>query len=172
LLALLSGGCANMAARRQFEALSLLPPAAFGAEAERMQRLTVTRDSGGPQLILDAAVEIDATELRVAGFLLGQRVLLLAWNGARLVESRESMVPSTVKGRAILRDLQLAYWPAPAVRSILPRGCVLNEQSRHRQIECGGAAVLNVEREDDLPLGSARLNNLARHYRITIEAAQ
>lgn len=172
LLTSLLGGCADLVARRRFEVLPLLPAAALGAEAERTQRLTVTRDDGGPQLILDAVVEVDAKEVRVAGFLLGQRVLLLSWDGERLMEVREPMIPSAVKGRAILRDLQLAYWPAMAVRSILPRGCLLKEQLRHRQIDCGGAAILSVEREDDQSLGSARLHNLVRHYRIAIEAAQ
>jgi hypothetical protein len=161
-----------LAARRQLEALTLLSPAGFGAEAARMQRLTVAADRGGTELTLDAAVEIDAGEVRVAGFLLGQRVLLLSWDGVRLLESRDPMVPAAVKGRAILRDLQLVYWPAAAVVAALPSGCSLEDSGSHRKITCGGAVVLEVQREDALPLGAARIHDHAGRYRITIEAAQ
>jgi len=167
---LLLEGCAA-AAVRQFEGMPLLPAATFGAGAERTQRLTVMRDPGGEPLTLDAAVEIDATEVRMAGFLLGQRVILLSWDGNRLAESREPAVPAAVQGRSIMRDLQLVYWPATAVRSVLPRGCRLSEESRHRQVVCGDAVMVDIERRDDQPLGAATLHNRSRHYRIAIEAA-
>ncbi len=112
--------CATTGARRGFEALPLLPPAAFGSEAIGVQRLTLSREAGGAKLMLDAVVEVDAMELRVAGMLLGQRILLLGWDGKALQEQREPVVPQALDGRAILRDLQLVYWPAAAIRAALP----------------------------------------------------
>src|SRR5690606_7947565 len=104
-------GCASMVARRQFESFPLLAPAAFGAEAIQMQRLTTGRIGGGDTITMDAAVEVDAAEVRIAGLLLGQRVLLLVWDGEHLAESRDPVVPASLDGRSIVRDLQLVYWP-------------------------------------------------------------
>jgi hypothetical protein len=174
LLALLStafSGCAMNAAAGRFETLPLLSPAAFGAEASGLQRLTLARESGDATLILDSALEIDAQELRVAGFLLGQRILLLAWDGRQLQESREPIVPESLSGRAILRDLQLVYWPTEAIRAALPRGWRMEEEAGRRRLYYGAKVVLESERGDAVPLGDAKLWNHVGHYRMDIEAA-
>jgi len=171
LLLLLLAGCATSGARRDFEAMPLLPPAAFGAEAQGQQRLTLSRDSGAAQLALDAAVEIDAGELRVAGVLLGQRILLLVWDGKRLQETREAVVPEALNGRAILRDLQLVYWPAEAIRAALPRGWRLEEEAARRRLYRGATVVFESARSDAAPLGNASLWNRLGHYRIGIESS-
>lgn len=196
LLLPLLGACATTGARGGFEALPLLPPAAFGAEAAGVQRLTVSRlpaqgrsgaaksgdgqpghgsaaggEAAGDKLVLDAAVEVDATALRVAGVLLGQRILLLSWDGSQLVEQREPVVPRALDGRAILRDLQLVYWPAAAVRAALPRGWQLQEQAARRRLLRGATVVFESERGDADPLGNASLWNHVGQYRIDIESS-
>lgn len=163
-------GCATTA-HRGFEQLPLLPPAAFGAAATGQQRLTLSRESGGAALVLDAAVEVDAMELRVAGMLLGQRILLLVWDGRRLQESREPVVPAALSGRAILRDLQLVYWPAQAIRAVLPQGWRLEEQAARRRLLHGATVVFEAERGDAVPLGNASLWNHPGQYRIDIESS-
>jgi hypothetical protein len=170
LLAALAG-CAMTAARRDLAAMPLLPPAAFGMEAQGQQRLTLSRDSGGARLVLDAAVEVDARELRVAGVLLGQRILLLAWDGKRLQETREPVVPESLDGRAILRDLQLVYWPAEAIRAALPRGWRLEEEAARRRLYRGARVVFESTRADAVPLGNASLWNRLGQYRIDIESS-
>jgi hypothetical protein len=165
------GGCAATGARRDFEQMPLLPPAAFGMEAQGQQRLTLSREAGGATLTLDAAVEVDAGELRVAGVLLGQRILLLVWDGARLRETREPVVPEALRGRAILRDLQLVYWPAEAIRAALPRGWRLQEEAARRQLYRGATVVFESRRGDAVPLGSASLWNHLGQYRIDIESS-
>jgi hypothetical protein len=170
-LLLMLAGCATSGARRAFEQLPLLAPAAYGAEAQGQQRLTLSRESGGPQLVLDAAVEVDAGELRVAGVLLGQRILLLTWDGRQLQEQREPVVPEALTGRAILRDLQLVYWPAEAIRAALPRGWRLEEQAARRRLYRGATVVFESERGDAIPLGKASLWNRSAQYRIDIEAS-
>ncbi len=163
--------CATRGAPRGFEALPLLSPASFGASADASQRLTLTRDAGGSALTLDAALEVDATELRVAGFLLGQRMLLLAWDGTRLHEQREPAVPASLQGRAILQDLQLVYWPAETIRAVLPQGWRLEEESARRRLYRGATLVFESERRDAVPLGAASLRNHLGHYRIDIEVS-
>lgn len=169
LLAL--AGCATLDARRGFEELPLLPPAAFGAEAQGQQRLTLSRESGAEALTLDAVVEVDAGELRVAGMLLGQRILLLVWDGRALREAREPVVPEALSGRAILRDLQLVYWPAEAIRAALPRGWRLEEEAARRRLYRGATVVFESERGDAIPLGRASLWNHVGQYRIGIESS-
>jgi hypothetical protein len=168
--------CATTGARRGFEALPLLSPAAFGAEATGVQRLTLSRlaaggESHGDKLALDAAIEVDAAQLRVAGVLLGQRILLLTWDGRQLAEQREAVVPQALSGRAILRDLQLVYWPADAIRAVLPRGWQLQEQAARRRLLRGTTVVFESERGDAAPLGNASLWNHAGAYRIDIESS-
>ena len=140
-------------------------------EAQGQQRLTLSREAGGAQLVLDAAVEVDASQLRVAGVLLGQRILLLVWDGARLQETREPVVPETLDGRAILRDLQLVYWPAEAIRAALPQGWRLEEQAARRRVYRGARVVFESARGDAAPLGNASLWNRLGQYRIDIESS-
>lgn len=168
--------CATSNARRGFEALPLLSPSALGAEATGVQRLTLSRLSAGghatgEQLALDAAVEVDAKELRVAGMLLGQRILLLSWDGRQLAEQREAVVPQALSGRAILRDLQLVYWPADAIRAALPRGWQLQQQAARRRLLRGATVVFESERGDAALLGNASLWNHVGRYRIDIESS-
>jgi hypothetical protein len=172
LLLPLLAACATTSARRGFEALPLLPPAAFGAEAAGVQRLTLSRQPDGEKLVLYAAVEVDVTALRVAGVLLGQRILLLTWDGSRLVEQREPVVPQALSGRAILRDLQLVYWPAAAISAALPRGWQLQEQASRRRLLHGATVVFESERGDAAPLGKATLWNHVGQYRIDIESSE
>jgi hypothetical protein len=164
---LLAAGCASLAAR-DVSALPLLPPAGFGVEASRSQRLAISRlDEAKAQapergsLTLDAVVEVDAEALRVAGFLLGQRVLLLVWDGRHLEEAREPVVPAALRGDAVLRDLQLVYWPAAEIRARLPAGWRLEEDAGRRWLLRDGRVRFESERRDAEPLGAASLVNHA-----------
>jgi hypothetical protein len=155
----------------------LLAPATLGVEASRSQRLSISRTGGEPgdakALTLDAVIEVDADALRVAAFLLGQRVLLLAWDGRQLQESREPVVPAALRGAEVLRDLQLVYWPEDAIRERLPPGWRLTSDASGRRLYRGAQLRFESERDDAAdPLGSARLVNHAARYRIVIESAR
>lgn len=166
-----AGGCASL---RATGGPPLLAPASLGEAASASQRLSISRLSGGDAraLTLDAVVEVDAEALRLAGFLLGQRVLLLAWDGRQLEEVREPVVPAALRGEAVLRDLQLVYWPAAAIRDALPAGWRLEGDERHRRLLRGGRVTFESERADAWPLGGATLVNHAAGYRIVIESAR
>ncbi len=175
LLLTLLTACATSSARRGFEALPLLSPASFGAEATGVQRLTLSRLAGGQPagdpLVLDAAVEVDAAALRVAGVLLGQRILLLGWDGKVLEEQREPVVPQALEGRAILRDLQLVYCqPAPYAPCCHGDG---NCRNKRRGAGCCVARrwCSNPSGGDAAPLGNASLWNHVGQYRIDIESS-
>lgn len=169
----LLAGCATLRQRGAGD-WPLLSPASLRQEASRPQRLSIARlaPAGDDHVLtLDAVVEVDASALRVAAFLLGQRVLLLAWDGRRLQEVREPVIPATLRGVAVLRDLQLVYWPESSLRERLPRGWRLEGDARHRRLFDGDRLVFESERNDDTALGSGSLVNHAAGYRLRIEAA-
>lgn len=163
-------GCSALALQRQFEAFPLLPPAAFGTDAARSQRLTIKGADGTSGITLDAAVEVEADEVRMAGLLLGQRVFLLSWDGNRLEEARAPMVPDMLRAHAVLRDLQLVYWPADDIRQVLPRGWHLEEGPEGRQLLRGARVLFESQRSDNTPLGGASIRNHIGRYAITIES--
>ena len=164
-------GCAQFTAHRDYKSLPLLSPTTFGVEASALQRLTVTSEISKVTLEIDAALEVDSQAVRVAGFLLGQRVLLLTWDGNDLQEVRATIVPRSLSGRSILRDLQLVYWPTAAVRAALLPGWRLEEAANQRRLYFGANLMLESKRHDAEPLGNAELWNHLEHYRIDIKAS-
>ncbi|NTX35599.1 DUF3261 domain-containing protein [Myxococcus sp. CA033] len=149
-----------------------LAPATFGGSVSLSQRLSFAHDAdpGGPRS-LEALVEIDVSSLQLAGFALGQRVFTLQWDGAKLDEQRDARVPEQLQSRTVLRDLQLVYWPAPAVRAALPPDWTLEDSPGMRVLRHADKDWLTV-RYDGEPrwVGRAELVNLAEHYRLTIES--
>lgn len=149
-----------------------LAPATFGPPVSLTQRLSFAHDAdpGGPRSI-EALLEVDAAELRLAGFALGQRVFTLQWDGVTLEEQRDVRLPEQLQSRQVLRDVQLVYWPAEAVRSVLPPGWTLEEAPGRRALREEGREWVTV-RYDGEPrwAGRTELINRAEHYRLTIES--
>jgi hypothetical protein len=149
-----------------------LSPAAFGDAVSLSQRLSFAHDldPGGPRT-LEALLEIDVAALRLAGFALGQRVFTLRWDGAALDEERDPHLPAQIQSRQVLRDVQLVYWPAEAVRAALPPGWTLEDAHGHRALLHDGTPWVTVRYEGEPRwVGSTELVNLAEHYRLTIES--
>jgi hypothetical protein len=98
----------------------LIPPRAAGRELSITQTVRLER-AGAPAFEVLAAVELDAQWLRVAALgPLGNRLLLLEWDGSAYHEERDPQMPADFPLELILRDLQLASFPADAVRQALP----------------------------------------------------
>nr|WP_225937007.1 DUF3261 domain-containing protein [Myxococcus sp. RHSTA-1-4] len=149
-----------------------LPPAALGASVGLSQRLSFAHeaDPGGPRS-LEALLEVDASALRLAGFALGQRVFTMQWDGTTLDEQRDARLPAQFQSRQVLRDIQLVYWPAGAVRAALPPGWTLEEEPGRRALLQAGREWLSVRYGGEPRwVGRAELVNLAEHYRLTIES--
>ncbi|MCP3140993.1 DUF3261 domain-containing protein [Pyxidicoccus xibeiensis] len=150
-----------------------LSPASFGTSVDLTQRLSFAHDADpdGPRS-LEALVEIDPAALRLAGFALGQRVFTLRWDGTALDEERDPRLPAQFQSRQVLRDVQLVYWPAEAVRAALPPGWTLEEGPGRRVLLQGGREWLTVRYGGEPRwVGRAELVNLAEHYRLTIESS-
>lgn len=168
--------CVTPAPRRGAPEVALpalaLKPASLGASVSLTQRLAFAHelDPGGPRS-LEALLEVDPAALRLAGFALGQRVFTLAWDGERLEEQRDARVPEQFQSRTVLRDIQLVYWPAPAVRDALPQGWTLEDAPGQRVLRYGDKEWLSVRYGGEPRWkGRAELVNVAEHYRLTIDS--
>ena len=119
-----------------------LPPAGLGRELALQQQLTFV--FGKEQRSLDALLEADPAEVRLAVQATGQSALRLRWDGLKLEQQRASWLPPALRGERVLSDLQLAYWPVEAIRAALPVGWRLDVEGGARQLREGGQDVTTV----------------------------
>jgi Protein of unknown function (DUF3261) len=162
--------------RLQLPALQLTP-ASFGGSLALAQRLTVRQlpDTARRQLpaeqSLEAQVEIEPAELRLAAFALNQRVLMLSWDGRELQVQRHLMLPAEVDAARVLRDLQFVYWPLAAVVAALPAGWSVADLGPRRTLSFDGQVRMQVDYAG-LPRwqGRAELDNRLEGYRLAIES--
>jgi hypothetical protein len=138
--------CAGLANKPADPGMFLIPPRAAGRELSVAQTVRVERP-GAPAFEVLAAVELDAHWLRVAALgPLGNRILLLEWDGSAYHEERDPQVPADFPLELILRDLQLASFPADAVRQALPgREWSLTETPYRRVILLDGDPVVVID---------------------------
>lgn len=166
--ALLLAACAGPRVRAPAIALPplQLSPASLGQPLALQQRLVFSY--GSHRSTLDALLEADASEVRLAVQALGQTGVTLRWDGHTLQQQRAPWLPPQVRGERVLDDLQFALWPADAVRAALPAGWALVEQGATRQLEHDGTPWLVLERHD---ASHQTLRNLAEGYALDIESA-
>lgn len=149
-----------------------LAPATLGATVSLSQRLVFSHeaDPGGPRS-LEALLEVDSAQVRLAGFALGQRILTLRWDGATLDEERGQGLPAQFQSAPVLRDVQLVYWPASAVRAALPPGWTLEDGPGQRTLSKNGREWVTVHYDGEPRWeGRTQLTNLSEHYQLTIES--
>jgi hypothetical protein len=141
-----------------------LTPASFGKTVSLTQHLSI--EAGNKREQLEAYLEIDATSVKLAALALGQTAARLLWDGKSMETSRAAWLPSEVQPELVLNDLQLALWPAEAIRAALPSGWMLDVTPTSRQLKRGEAVVVDITFA-----GSARLE-LVHHrfgYRLRVE---
>lgn len=157
-----------------------LAPATLGASVSLIQRLTVLKvprrgeaaASAGQGI--DVLLELDPGRIRLAGFVMNQRVLTIEDDGQTLRSQRHPLLPKEVDAAHVLRDVQLVYWPAVAVRAALPPGWTLEDSARLRMLrDAAGAPVIRIRYAAPPPHwdGRTELDNAAEHYRLLIESA-
>lgn len=165
---LLLAACAG--ARVRTPAIALPPlqlaPASLGKTLALQQRLVFSY--GTHRSTMDALLEADAHEVRLAVQALGQTGVTLRWDGHRLEQQRAPWLPAQVRGERVLDDLQFALWPTDAVRAALPADWTVVEQGDERRLEHQGRAWLVLQRRDDT---HQNLRNLAEGYALDIESA-
>ena len=119
-----------------------LAPATLGRVLAVQQQLRFTRKDGRDTV--DALLEVDAHEVRLALLKAGQLALRLRWDGQRLDQWRAPWFPATMDGERILSDLQMALWPTPAINSALPSGWRLLDAAGGRQLLDGDEIVTDI----------------------------
>lgn len=151
------------------ELLLKLSPGSLGRELQLAQRITVLR--GGERKTFDAQLEVDATEVRIAAVALGQTVASLKWNGARFEQQVSTHVPEAITAERILSDVQLAWWPAAAIRAALPAGYALEEQGTRRTLTRDGAGLARIDYVGAAPAWAhVKLAHLRFGYELDIES--
>jgi uncharacterized protein DUF3261 len=138
--------CAAFASRPADPGMFLIPPRAAGRAISVTQTVRVER-AGAPTFEVLAVVELDAHWLRVAALgPLGNRILLLEWDGSAYHEERDPQVPADFPLELVLRDLELALFPASAVREALPsRGWALEETPQRRVLFLDKKPVIAID---------------------------
>ena len=179
LAALALAACAHApeAPRLHLPALKLAP-SSLGLSLSLAQRLTVRQlpaaaDSPMPpqEHSLEVQLEIDASELRLAAFAMGQRVLLLRWDGRELQSQRHPMLPGEVDEAGVLRDIELSYWPVEAIRAALPPGWLLDDAAQRRTLSFDGDPQVVIDYAGSPRWqGRAELDNRLEGYRLSIES--
>lgn len=142
-----------------------LAPAALGHEMAAQQRLVFR--FGTQERELDALLEVDASEVRLAVQAMGRTGVRLQWDGKKLVEQRAAWLPTAVRSERVLDDVQFSLWPADAVRAVLPAGWELVESGDTRELRRVGEAWLVRERTSATTL---QVRNRADGYDLTIES--
>lgn len=160
--------CASPALKTERLALRL-SPAALGAAISVQQRLSF--EGGGHSGVLDAALEVDAEQLRFVGITLGQRVLALQFDGKTLQSWRHPALAEQLRDEDVLDDLQLTLWPAQAIRQALPAGWRIEDSGLRRAVSAAGVPVALIEYSGEPRwLGKIELSNLRYGYRLTIQS--
>lgn len=148
-----------------------LLPSALGAQIAVQQRLTVSHQGRRQQA--DALLEIDERALRLVLLAGPKRLLTLAWDGHELKMQREPALPESLQGERFVDDIQLAYWPAEALRAALPQGWTLHDGDRHRSLRYAGASVIEIRYDTATRwLGHIVIDRPGAGYRLSIDSVQ
>jgi uncharacterized protein YbdZ (MbtH family) len=167
LLCVLLAACASTRMPAPLVQLPVLQlaPSALPQPLQLQQRLQFR--FGSHERDLDALLEADGEQVRLAVQAMGQTGVRMVWDGSTLTQTRAPWLPPQVRGERVLDDLQFALWPADAIRAALPAGWTLVEADGGRRLAQDGQVWLVLE---PLGPGRQRLRNLAEGYELVIES--
>jgi len=137
-------GCATLRPKPADPGLFLLSPASALADLSVTQALVFSK--GASRFESLAALEVNAESVSLAGLgPLGNRMLALRWDGKKLEKESDPGLPPGLPLELILRDVQLAFWPAAAVRAaIAAKGWTLEDEGMQRTLRQGGVEVVRI----------------------------
>ena len=168
-LLLLTLACGGRRANQADQIHLALSPSAFPERVSLQQHVDV--DYAGRQTDFDAVLDIAPEAMTLVGLKFGQRIFTIKYDGSKLEESRSMFLPRDVRARDVLSDLQLALWPADAVRDALPAGWTLRDSDNTRVLAKGAEDVTTIT-YDGSPrwIGTILLDNRALGYRLKIRS--
>lgn len=128
---------------------------------------------GTTRFDVTAIVQISSTSITVAGLgPLGNRLLLLRWDGSKLLREIDPSIPKGFPAEVVLRDIQLVYWPAEAVRQALPQSWDLRLSQGSRTFLNHGEESIAVRYLDESPKGVIEFENKAAGYKLIIHTLE
>lgn len=146
-------------------------PASFGGSVSLSQQITV--EAPGTTRSLEAVLAVTQERVDLVGLSMGMRIIEVHLDGQGLTEKRNPLLPETVTGVRILRDVMLAYWPQAAIAAALPEGWRVEEAGSMRRVLQGDELVLEVEYPGEPRWkGHTRLTNHRLHYTLQIESEE
>ena len=147
-----------------------LSPASFGQSLSLQQEVKV--NAAGHTAALDAVLEISPERMTLVGMELGQRVLTLTYAEGELCEQRHPKLPAEIHGADVLSDLQLALWPAAAIRAALPAGWTMTETGGQRSLWHDGKQVeLVIYHGTERWIGRIEMTSFTGDYSLEIQSA-
>lgn len=179
LLALILTACLTLGSAPPSQLPLLhLSPRAFNSNVSLAQRLTLVAANNaliqklGDSHSLDSFLEINTQEVRMAGFAVGRRLLTLHWDGQNLSASQDRLLPWRADPERILRDIQLAFWPAATIIAVLPAGWTLEDGAASRTLQQDGITKVHIN-YNGTPRwqGITTIDNRAEGYLLTIESS-
>lgn len=120
-----------------------LSPASLGRELSMAQQMQV--QAAGQNVVMDVALEADATAVRMAVLQFGRTLARLEWDGQQLSRTLAPGWPDSLLAERVLNDLQLVWWPVSVVRGALPSGWSLAEKADSRTLLHDGRVVISIE---------------------------
>lgn len=120
-----------------------LSPASLGRELSMAQQMQV--QVAGQNVVMDVALEVDATAVRMAVLQFGRTLARLEWDGQQLARTLAPGWPDSLLAERVLNDLQLVWWPVSVVRGALPAGWSLAEKADSRTLLHEGRLVIAIE---------------------------
>lgn len=147
-----------------------LSPAAFPQSISLQQHVEVAQ--GGKSVDFEAVLDVTPEAVTLVGLAFNQRVFTLKYDGVKLQESRSKMLPREVQAGDVLSDLQIALWPADAVRSALPVGWTLKDSEGQRVLSQSDTARTTITYSATPRWsGTITLQNHQCDYRLLIKSA-
>jgi len=168
LLVLLSlGACAPQPLLPQ---VPLLSPSSLGRTVYAQQQLEA--EFNGQSWQMQGALEVTPQSLRMVGLTpFGQRLITLLWDGQKLQEERAAQLPQTVQGERILSDLQLMYWPLPALREVLPSVWRVEQEDGLRRVFDAEREIIKIRCATPDPWqGRCVFEHQVYGYRLTLDS--
>lgn len=161
-----------------------LAPAELRRTLALEQRIVIEARDEKQKLVkrqIETVLEADASTLHVVVLYMGQTAAVLDWDGTQLREKRSIWWPSDLSSERVLSELQLALWPAEAIRAALPAGWTLKEEGQVRLLQATWGntleTVVRIQYQGDSPdiAGTSappytELLNLRDGYRLTIRS--
>lgn len=142
--------------------LPLLSPADLPVPFRLQQRITATFE--GQSRSFSALLDANQTELSMTALgSFGQPLLTALWDGTSLQGSRLERLPDAITPAHILNDIQAAYWPCSAWRSV---GYEMTCNAQSRTMRHHGVVVYEIALAD----GAVVLNNARYGYQLEIRS--